>query len=257
MISKKNIFAMFSLTLIMLVIGSILLMTSFSIFVSEWATDRMLHKESDYFKKFTQFSESIIIKQSLSKFNLLADQSSVYQVIGMISVVLGVICTIFGYFAFVSDIKIIKNDKLPVLKFETDTLILIVSSFFAISLIFASMSGQLLSDLEQTLTIMMVQVAGNKELRDTTALTDEIIIKSTNEYAINLAYSTYFAQIAIIFLIAYILTRIHNTSAIILHNHLLVIGIFSFITWIGFYIFVTGITGNSLISEIRIPSPLE
>lgn len=246
-------------SLIILIIGHFLFLSGLSMIIAQWHTDRMLHWEIGRSQHLLSVLSNTHLDGVISQLQILKDYGVGFQYIGLIPLIIGILCIITGCYTTKYDSRKLKNlskKSVPAIRISGESLIIIFSSAFALALIFISINVQIMSDLHQTFNSILLQSSDNPKISNNAELLiNEILKSSTFNFGFHVLNTVYFSAIGMTYVIAYMLRDIQTNSRLIFHNHLIIMGLMSFIAWIFFYVIYVGIS-SPITSEFVVTSPL-
>lgn len=259
--NKSKNFLGLTPSLIILAMGHFLITFGLSILISQWQTDRMLYWEIVRFEHLISILDNSHLDGAVSQLKLLKQYGSGFQVIGLYFTIPGIFMSSVGYYTTKYDIRKLNRlpkESLPAVRLSKDILILIFSSLFALALISMSVDLQIISNIDQTFNSLLLQTEEDSKISDKAVLLmNDILKQSTFQFGFNTLYAVYFSIIGLTYLITYIIREPKNNTRLVFHNHLIIIGLFSFLAWlIGFILLVIGITPPPTVLDITIPSPI-
>lgn len=244
-------------------LGYLSMIFGLSIIISEWATDRMLHLQHLFFDDLIKSKKTIeSLTQIVSQYQILADQSSAFHVIGILMTISGLILCIVGILFLIFNMKNVEKYYRAigslVIDISDNSLFIIFSAFFAISLIFVSVASQIAMDNRQMFFQIIVDVIQeNRTVDNIKPLLDKLLSQNSFEFALNIFHSGFFAMLSLTFLIILLLRRTRKDILIILSDDLVFYGLISFVLWFFLYIAIVGITNPPQIPNVELPSQFQ
>lgn len=261
-IAAIKLVAVSSAHVLPLMVGYLFLIFATSLIISEWTTDRMLHQQLAFFDNLIK-SQQIIpnLDQITSYYGSLADTTSVFNAIGVLVAIIGVIFfgagliimrlsmnSIEKYYGFVGSLTFNIHDN---------SLIVIFSTLFAISLLFVSVSEQSAVDTRQMFfQIIIASIQENKNTDTINPLLEKFLSQNSFEYALNIFHSAFFSLLSLTFLFVFLLRRTQRAIPVVLSDSLVFCSILTFVCWIIFYILTIGISGSPQIPNVNIEIPI-
>lgn len=247
-------------SLVILIMSHLLFLSGLSMIIAQWQTDRMLYWEIVRSQHLLSVLSNTHLDGAISQLQILKDNGYGFQIIGLILLIFGIIGIIGGCYTTKYDGRKLRNlskKSVPAIRLSGESLVIIFSSAFALALIFISINVQIISDLHQTFNSILLQIEDNPKISDNALLLmNEILKNSTFNFGFNTLNAVYFTIIGITYVIAYTLRHIQTNSRLIFHNHLIIMGLVSFVAWVIFYVLYVGVTTPSSANFI-VKSPFE
>lgn len=247
---------------ILLIPGYFLLIFGVSLVMSEWVTDRMLHQHQTFFSDLIK-SQQVVpnLEQIISDYSSLADSSSVFNTIGLLSVIFGGIIVVIALIIMLATRKNIKKyyNFVGSLTFSisNNSLVVIFSTLFAISLLFISVAEQSSENTRQVFfQTIITSIQENKNISTINPLLEQFLSKNSFEYALNAFHSVFFSLVSLTFLIVFLLRHTRRLLPLLLSDSIIYCGISILVIWSVSYVAIIGITGPPQIPNISIESPL-
>ena len=233
-------------SLVILIMSHFFFLSGLSLIIAQWQTDRMVHWEMVRSQHLLSVLSNTHLDGAISQLQILKDYGYAFQLFGLYALIIGIIGIICGCYTTKYDGRKLRNlsiKSVPAIRLSGESLVIIFSSAFALALIFISINVQILSDLHQTFNSILLQIEDNPKISDNALLLmNEILKNSTFNFGFNTLNAVYFTGIGITYVIAYTLRNIQTNSRLIFHNHLIIMGLASFVVWVIFYVFYVGVT---------------
>lgn len=258
-ISRISVPLITAIPFIPIFLGYSALLFGGSIIISEWSTDRMLFQQKQFFENLIESQENFEnLKVILNELSVLAEKSSVFNILGTMlllgggsAIILGIILLQFNENLQEKFYK--NNTVMP--KLSDNSLFIMFSTFFAVSLIFISVTIEIIAENEQTLFTVIIQLIQDvKTIDKMVPLFNSFLHHTSFQFALNTFNSGYFAILGLTFLIIYILKKARNIIAIAIIDYLIYTTIASLILWVIIFIAVVGITSPPQIPNVELPS---
>lgn len=245
-----------------LTVGYLFLIFAASLIISEWTTDRMLHQQMIFFDDIIK-SQQIVpnLDKFTSYYEALSDRTSPFNAVGLLVALVGIILFGIGIAIMKFNMKNIERyyARAGSLTFNIhdNSIIVIFSTLFAISLLFVSTSEQLSTDMQQIFFQIIIETIRNHEnIESINPLLDKFLFQNSFEYAVDIFNSAYFSLLSLTFLSVFLLRRTHKAITAILSDDLILCSIMAFVCWIAIFILLIGITGPPEIPNTNIGVPL-
>lgn len=226
-----------------------------SILASDWLTDIMLHNQFSYFNNFS-LSYAPELHQTITSIEKLADVTSVFSVLGIMITIPGIAAILIGLYSLKIEKPIINPNhinwkKLPP---SNNSLAIIGSTLFAVSLIFVTIADQARSNTEETIFTTMLMINENQTSTNTiNVILSESISHDSFVYFSNLRQATFTAQLSLTFLIMSAIRYTKTPFAYDLNNYLLFACIIAFSVWVMMSVFDISFTDSLTPPDSNIP----
>lgn len=245
-----------------LFVGYLFLIAGISLIISEWTTDRMLHQQELFFDDLIK-SQQIVpnLDQITSYYLSLADRTSIFNTIGILSAIIGIV-----FFGIGIAIMLLTKNKIEeyyrfvgslTFNISDNSLIVIFSTLFAISLLFVSIAEQLSTDTKRIFfQTIITSIQENKNMTTINPLLEKFLFQNSFEYALNAFHSAFFSLLSLTFVIVFLLRRTRRMIPVMLNDGMIFCCIFTFAIWAISYMVSIGITSPPQIPNLNIETPL-